>query len=104
MRSLRLLWGTVIGIAIIVCLGRPAPAQINYDLANFKAMADADSTETIAPGTKITLQNWQQYKKFMPIWMQAAFSGQIQVACGIGTGIHRRSGAHSPLSAVPAIC
>jgi uncharacterized protein DUF1329 len=75
MKSLRLLWGTLIGIAMIVCLGRPAAAQITYDLANYRALADADSPETIPPGTKITPQNWQQYKKFMPIWVQAAFSG-----------------------------
>jgi Protein of unknown function (DUF1329) len=75
MRSLSLLWGTLIAIVIAWCLCGPAAAQFNYDVANYKAMADADSAETIPPGTKITLQNWQQYKKFMPIWVQAAFSG-----------------------------
>lgn len=29
----------------------------------------------IAPGTIITLQNWQQYKQFMPAGMQALFAG-----------------------------
>jgi Protein of unknown function (DUF1329) len=29
----------------------------------------------IAPGTVITLQNWQQYKQFMPAGMQALFAG-----------------------------
>jgi hypothetical protein len=48
---------------------------VTYDVANYQALADADSPETIPPGTRITLQNWQQYKKFMPIWVQAAFSG-----------------------------
>src|SRR5215470_18022539 len=48
-----------------------AAAQITYDVANYKALADADSADTIPPGTKITLQNWQQYKKFMPMWVQA---------------------------------
>ncbi len=31
---------------------------------------------TIAPGTKITLQNWQQYKQFMPPGMIALFEGR----------------------------
>lgn len=75
MRSLRLLWGTIATVAIVVCLCLPAKAQVTFDVANYKALADADSPETIPPGTRITLQNWQQYKKFMPIWVQAAFSG-----------------------------
>lgn len=29
----------------------------------------------IAPGTVITLRNWQQYKDFMPVGMQAMFAG-----------------------------
>jgi hypothetical protein len=75
MKSLRLRWGTVITVAIWVGLCGLANAQLTYDIANYKAMADADSPETIPPGTKITVHNWQQYKKFMPMWIQAAFSG-----------------------------
>jgi len=80
MRNLRLLWGTAIGsvlagVLLVVPFRGSAAAQITYDIANFQAMADADSPDTIAPGTKITVQNWRQYKKFMPMWVQAAFSG-----------------------------
>jgi hypothetical protein len=76
MRSLRLLLGTVFTMAmLLVCLFGPAKAQLTYDVANYKALVDADSAETIPPGTKITLQNWRQYKNFMPMWVQAAFSG-----------------------------
>ena len=32
--------------------------------------------DSIPPGTKITMQNWQQYKAFMPDGMIALFSGQ----------------------------
>ncbi len=53
-----------------------AQAQMKYDPANYAAMVPADSTESIPPGTKITLQNWQQYRKFMPIGVQAMFSQQ----------------------------
>ena len=75
MKSLRLLWGSASIIALVLWLGGLAQAQLTYDVANYKALADADSPDTISPGTKITVQNWQQYKKFMPIWVQAAFSG-----------------------------
>ncbi|HJU09272.1 MAG TPA: DUF1329 domain-containing protein [Candidatus Binataceae bacterium] len=30
----------------------------------------------IAPGSKITMQNWQQYKQFMPLGMQLLFEGK----------------------------
>ena len=78
MKSLRLLWGTVVIMAMIVCLCGLAAAQLTYDVANYKALADSDSPETIPPGTKITLQNWQKYKKFMPLWVQAAYSGKYK--------------------------
>ena len=32
---------------------------------------------TIAPGTVITMQNWQQYKEFMPYGMQQMFAGSF---------------------------
>jgi hypothetical protein len=31
---------------------------------------------SIPPGTKITMQNWQQYKQFMPVGMIALFEGK----------------------------
>ncbi len=41
------------------------------------ALGAAQAAEdTIPPGTKITMRNWQQYKAFMPDGMVALFSGQ----------------------------
>lgn len=37
----------------------------------------APSQDTIAPGTTITMQNWQQYKAFMPDGMVKLFQGQF---------------------------
>jgi hypothetical protein len=65
----------MVTVAMLLRFCWPAQAQLTYDVANYQALADADSAETIPPGTKITLQNWQQYKKFMPMWVRAAFSG-----------------------------
>ena len=53
-----------------VALAQP----LTHDPANYAALASADSSDTIAPDTKITLQNWQNYKTFLPIGVQAMFS------------------------------
>ncbi len=37
---------------------------------------NADEVTTITPGTKITTQNWQQYRAFMPDGMQELFEGK----------------------------
>jgi Protein of unknown function (DUF1329) len=78
----RLLLGLAFTLAFGLWLTGVAAAQLVYDVANYKALADADSAETIPPGTKITLQNWQQYKKFMPVWMQVAYQGQYKWQVG----------------------
>jgi hypothetical protein len=64
-----------IGIAVMTAV---ANAQISFNPQTYRQMADANSAATIAPGTKITLHNWQQYKQFMPLWLQAAYSGQYR--------------------------
>lgn len=40
----------------------------------YRSLVDADSSQTIAPGTWISVSNWQQYKNFMPIGTQVLFS------------------------------
>ena len=47
-----------------------------YDDKLLPGMTSADSHETIPVGTKINTANWQQYRKFEPIGMQAFLSGQ----------------------------
>ena len=37
---------------------------------------DGAAADTIAPGTVITMQNWRQYKQFMPDGMVWLFQGQ----------------------------
>jgi uncharacterized protein DUF1329 len=53
------------------------------------ALALADSGEVpmeqqapLPEGTVITTQNWQQYKDYMPLWMQIIFSGQYAYSLG----------------------
>jgi hypothetical protein len=72
------------GLAVVVfCLGPGSPAW-----------AAADAAGAIAPGTKITMVNWQQYKQFMPDGMIALFSGKhglkmpSDVEIDVGPPIH----------------
>src|SRR5579885_14481 len=41
----------------------------------WQAAPSRAAEDTVPPGTVVTLQNWQQYKRFMPDGMQALFSG-----------------------------
>jgi len=80
----RLLLGITLTVSFGLWLSGVAAARLVYDVANYKALADANSAETISPGTKITLQNWQQYKKFMTIGLQAMFSQSYSFRIGGG--------------------
>jgi hypothetical protein len=75
---------TLCGLLLAIGITGAAQAQINYDPANYAAMVSADSSDTIPPGTQITLQNWQKYKKFMPIGFQAMFSQSYPFKVGSG--------------------
>jgi hypothetical protein len=44
-------------------------------LAVLAGRGEAAGENSIPPGTIITLQNWRQYKAFMPDGMQALFAG-----------------------------
>lgn len=45
----------------------------SFDSSNYSRLAGFDSP-AIAPGTKITLNNWQRYKQFMPFGLQQLYS------------------------------
>jgi hypothetical protein len=69
-------YGTITAILLALTLASVTNAQISYSDSLYTSMAEAGSSATIRPGTRITLQNWQQYKQFMPASMQAGFSQQ----------------------------
>jgi hypothetical protein len=54
--------------AIIVAAGLATGSAI-------AAGPDGAAANTIPPGTQITMQNWNQYKQFMPDGMVALFQG-----------------------------
>ena len=74
----------IMAIVVSWALAASASAQINFDAQDYAALAAADSHATIAPGTRITLANWTQYRRFMPIGMQALFNGKYTWKIGPG--------------------
>jgi len=70
--------------ALVLALAAGVARAQTFDPANYAALAAADSSDTIAPDTKITLENWQQYKKFLPIGVQAMFSQRYLWKIGAG--------------------
>jgi hypothetical protein len=68
--SLLLLAGLLSG-----SIGSAAASDI-YDPAAYKSLADADSPQNLTPGTSITLENWRNYKQFMPIGLQWLYGGK----------------------------
>jgi hypothetical protein len=63
----------------ITCLllGRLAIAQeIHWDPSVYDSLVPAHSSDTIEPGTLITLRNWQRYKGFLPYGIQVQYSGR----------------------------
>ena len=73
------------GAAILaICIVGVARAQITFDPANYAEIVPASSSDGIPEGTRITLQNWQKYKNFMPIGMQALFSQKYPWKIGAG--------------------
>ena len=59
-------------------------AEMMFDPQHYRDLVDTSSSQTIPPGTKITLQNWRQYKNFMPVWLQATYSGDYHWHIGSG--------------------
>lgn len=76
-------------VVLSVALALPALPAVAQDLDAFneKLIDDfvpANSAETVPVGTKITTANWQQYRKFMPISLQAFMSGKYFWKMGSG--------------------
>jgi hypothetical protein len=69
---------TVIGVAIASFLmgGFAIAKEVRWDPSVYDSLAPASSQDLIKPGTKITLRNWQQYKRFLPYGIQVQYSGR----------------------------
>jgi hypothetical protein len=74
----------ICALMVIGATSGPARAQIKFDAAAYQGLADASSSDSIPVGTQITVANWQQYKKFMPMSMVAGYSQQYGWKVGPG--------------------
>jgi hypothetical protein len=50
----------------------------SFDPQAYASLVEADSLRTIPPGTRINAKNWQLYRNFLPIGIQALFSHSYQ--------------------------
>lgn len=57
--------------------GIASAVYINWSEQSYGGLVPAGSASTIPPGTRITMQNWQHYKDFMPIGMQGLWAGKF---------------------------
>ncbi len=71
-------------IRLVPTASRAAGFTWNENEQDHRQWVDASSTETIPVGTKITVANWQQYKRFLPVGIQAALSGDYTFHAGSG--------------------
>ena len=72
----------LVPLALMFLLARNAHAQIVYDREAYRQLADAAAGQTPPVGTKITLRNWQNYRRFLPVGMQTAYSGKYRFRIG----------------------
>ncbi len=71
----------VVNLALIFISAPEVRGQIVYEPEAYRQLADA-SVQTPPAGTRITLQNWQNYRRFLPVGMQAAYSGKYAFRIG----------------------
>jgi len=76
MKSTKTLLLAAAAVAWLLC-PLVANAQVSWSEQGYDSLAPASSSKTIPPGTRITAQNWQQYKDFMPVGMQQLWAGKF---------------------------
>ena len=64
---------TLLGLVFAFALVIGAPAFV---WATDSGEVPLEKQAPLPLGTVITTQNWQQYKDYMPLWMQILFSGE----------------------------
>ncbi len=74
MAALRRLSTLVLVIALGPWCGTVLADDVQATMQNW--LAATKDQGTIAPGTKITMENWQQYKQYMPLGMIGFFEGR----------------------------
>jgi hypothetical protein len=70
------LLGLVLSVALTAWVSSAiAGSPIVWDMSSYNQLVPSTSADTVAPGTKINMANWQQYKKFMPVGLWTIIGG-----------------------------
>jgi hypothetical protein len=76
-QAVRTLGTITSALILLTLLALPALAQSDrFDQSAYDALAPAEPGQTIPLGTTITPGNWKQYKAFLPVGIQALYSGR----------------------------
>ena len=78
MRLTAAAWIGGLALAALPSLGFAQSSTDISDLKQFMTATESQGTAP-APGTKITMSNWEQYKAFMPFGMTKLFQGSYQL-------------------------
>src|SRR5579875_158908 len=76
MRRIKALLLVVTAICVL-CPAIAGAQAVPWSEQAYSTLIPSDSARTIPPGTMITMQNWQQYKDFMPVGMQDIWAGKF---------------------------
>ena len=71
-------------LAVIVLFAAAAHAQAVFDADSYRGLSDASLNETLPIGTKITPENWTNYRRFIPVGFQIALGGKYTIKVGAG--------------------
>jgi hypothetical protein len=69
---------------VLVLLLAAAADAVVYDPQAYRELSDASSNQALSVGTKITLKNWTNYRRFIPIGFQTALGGSYPMKIGAG--------------------
>src|SRR6202051_2757833 len=62
--------------SLVLLLGLAMALPTHALAQNFPGEMPMEKQAPLPVGTVITTQNWEQYKDYMPLWMQWLFSGE----------------------------
>jgi hypothetical protein len=72
-------YAVVIFVLVLIAPGYPLAQEglpLSANQTDAARAPSAPSNSAISPGTRITMQNWQNFKQFMPDGMVALFEGR----------------------------
>jgi len=70
-------WFGFVAVGLLFCLPAMSFAQTSTDRSELdQFLKDTQNQGDLPVGTKITMQNWEQYKAFMPFGMTVLFEGK----------------------------